>query len=88
MNYTGDRLNFGAAAERAKAEGLKVEMVVTAGGRLQQPWVVRAGGGAKAESMWTAAHNKPWQEPAWTTGRSSPGPPLPLAMCAFSRASW
>ncbi|KAL4420321.1 hypothetical protein ABPG77_010226 [Micractinium sp. CCAP 211/92] len=30
MNYTGDRLNFGAAAERAKAEGLKVEMVVTA----------------------------------------------------------
>lgn len=31
MNYTGDRLNFGAAAERAKAEGLKVEMVVTAG---------------------------------------------------------
>ncbi|KAL4434444.1 hypothetical protein ABPG75_000885 [Micractinium tetrahymenae] len=30
MNYTGDRLNFGAAAERAKVEGLKVEMVVTA----------------------------------------------------------
>lgn len=30
MNYTGDRLNFGAAAERAKAEGLEVEMVVTA----------------------------------------------------------
>ena len=28
MNYTGDRLNFGLAAERAKAEGLKVEMVV------------------------------------------------------------
>lgn len=27
-NYTGDRLNFGFAAERAKAEGLKVEMVV------------------------------------------------------------
>jgi hypothetical protein len=32
MNYTGDRLNFGAAAERAKAEGLAVEMVVVAGG--------------------------------------------------------
>jgi hypothetical protein len=30
MNYTGDRLNFGMAAERAKAEGLKVEMVITA----------------------------------------------------------
>ncbi|PSC68530.1 3,4-dihydroxy-2-butanone kinase [Micractinium conductrix] len=30
MNYTGDRLNFGAACERAKAEGLKVEMVVSA----------------------------------------------------------
>lgn len=27
-NYTGDRLNFGFAAERAKAEGMKVEMVV------------------------------------------------------------
>ena len=27
-NYTGDRLNFGLAAERAKGEGLKVEMVV------------------------------------------------------------
>ncbi|XP_048736660.2 triokinase/FMN cyclase-like [Ostrea edulis] len=27
-NYTGDRLNFGLAAERAKAEGLKVNMVV------------------------------------------------------------
>lgn len=27
-NYTGDRLNFGFAAEQAKAEGLKVEMVV------------------------------------------------------------
>ena len=27
-NYTGDRLNFGLAAERAKAEGIKVDMVV------------------------------------------------------------
>ena len=27
-NYTGDRLNFGLAAERAKAEGLVVNMVV------------------------------------------------------------
>lgn len=27
-NYTGDRLNFGIAAERAKAEGLKVAMVI------------------------------------------------------------
>lgn len=27
-NYTGDRLNFGLAAERAKAMGLKVEMVI------------------------------------------------------------
>jgi dihydroxyacetone kinase len=29
-NYTGDRVNFGLAAERAKAEGIKVEMVVVA----------------------------------------------------------
>jgi len=29
-NYTGDRLNFGLAAERARALGLKVEMVVVA----------------------------------------------------------
>ncbi len=29
-NYTGDRLNFGLAAERARAEGLKVEMVIVA----------------------------------------------------------
>jgi dihydroxyacetone kinase len=27
-NYTGDRLNFGLAAERARARGLKVEMVI------------------------------------------------------------
>ena len=27
-NYTGDRLNFGLAAERAKAEGIAVELVV------------------------------------------------------------
>ncbi len=27
-NYTGDRLNFGLAAERAKNQGLKVEMIV------------------------------------------------------------
>jgi dihydroxyacetone kinase len=29
-NYTGDRLNFGLAAEKAKALGLRVEMVVVA----------------------------------------------------------
>lgn len=29
-NYTGDRLNFGLAAERARAEGLKVEVVTVA----------------------------------------------------------
>ncbi|WP_136246944.1 dihydroxyacetone kinase subunit DhaK [Halomonas borealis] len=29
-NYTGDRLNFGLAAERARAEGLNVEMVIVA----------------------------------------------------------
>ncbi|CAB3994072.1 triokinase FMN cyclase-like, partial [Paramuricea clavata] len=27
-NYTGDRLNFGMAAERAKQEGIKVDMVI------------------------------------------------------------
>lgn len=27
-NYTGDRLNFGLAAERARAFGLKIEMVI------------------------------------------------------------
>lgn len=30
MNYTGDQLNFGLAAEKAKAMGLKVEMVIVA----------------------------------------------------------
>jgi dihydroxyacetone kinase len=29
-NYTGDRLNFGLAAERARAEGMDVEMVIVA----------------------------------------------------------
>ncbi len=29
-NYTGDRINFGLALERAKAEGIKCEMVVVA----------------------------------------------------------
>ncbi|KAL6545619.1 hypothetical protein OROGR_009493 [Orobanche gracilis] len=28
VNYTGDRLNFGLAAEQAKSEGYKVEMVI------------------------------------------------------------
>eukprot|EP00953_Heterococcus_sp_UTEX-ZZ885_P042286 21500-Heterococcus_DN1.PRE.3 len=28
MNYTGDRLNFGMALERAKAEGLNVKMLI------------------------------------------------------------
>lgn len=27
-NYTGDRLTFGIAAERARSEGMKVEMVI------------------------------------------------------------
>lgn len=27
-NYTGDRLNFGLSVERAKAEGIKVDMVI------------------------------------------------------------
>jgi dihydroxyacetone kinase len=27
-NYTGDRLNFGLAAEQAKSEGYKVEIVI------------------------------------------------------------
>jgi dihydroxyacetone kinase len=30
LNYTGDRLNFGLAAEQAKAEGLLVEVVFVA----------------------------------------------------------
>ena len=29
-NYTGDRLNFGLAAELARAEGLRVEVVIVA----------------------------------------------------------
>src|ERR1700676_2050532 len=29
-NYTGDRLNFGLAAERARAEGIPVEIVIVA----------------------------------------------------------
>jgi len=32
-NYTGDRLNFGLAAERARAFGLKVELVIVSGCR-------------------------------------------------------
>jgi len=28
LNYTGDRINFGLAVEQAKADGLRVEMVV------------------------------------------------------------
>ena len=27
-NYTGDRLNFGIAAERARSEGINVRMVI------------------------------------------------------------
>lgn len=32
-NYTGDRLNFGMATERARAEGLLVQMVVVDDGK-------------------------------------------------------
>lgn len=30
QNYTGDRLNFGLAAEQAKSEGYMVEVLVSA----------------------------------------------------------
>lgn len=33
-NYTGDRLNFGMATERARGEGINVEMVVVDDGML------------------------------------------------------
>ena len=29
-NYTGDRLNFGIAVERARAEGIRVDVVINA----------------------------------------------------------
>jgi len=29
-NYTGDRLNFGIAIERARAEGIRVDIVINA----------------------------------------------------------
>jgi len=29
-NYTGDRLNFGIAIERARAEGIRVDVVINA----------------------------------------------------------
>lgn len=43
MNYTGDRLNFGVAAERAKAEGLAVEVVTVADDALPAPAAGRRG---------------------------------------------
>ena len=42
-NYTGDRLNFGLAAESAKAEGLKVEMVVVGEDRALPSNIAHAG---------------------------------------------
>jgi dihydroxyacetone kinase len=42
-NYTGDRLNFGLAAERARAMGLRVEMVIVADD-IALPDAVRARG--------------------------------------------
>ncbi len=42
-NYTGDRLNFGLAAERARAMGLAVEMVIV-GDDVALPEVVQARG--------------------------------------------
>ena len=29
-NYTGDRLNFGIAVERARAEGIRIDVVINA----------------------------------------------------------
>lgn len=92
MNYTGDRLNFGAAAERAKAEGLRVEMVVTAGewrssssssGQhgLTAPWCVRCEGigchiGRGVHQVWDQRRAEPWQEAPCLTSAAPRSHPL------------
>jgi triose/dihydroxyacetone kinase / FAD-AMP lyase (cyclizing) len=43
-NYAGDRLNFGLAAEKARAEGLKVEMVIVADDIAIKGAAARSGG--------------------------------------------
>lgn len=51
MNYTGDRLNFGMAVERAKSEGLKV-LARRIGGRAVGYRVgIGAGGGAPTQHL-------------------------------------
>ena len=75
-NYTGDRLNFGLAAERAKLEGLNVEMVVVADDcALPPPLGVAGGADSRARSSCTSARAPP--PPPGIHSSSSPRKPGP-----------
>ena len=69
-NYTGDRLNFGLAAEMARAEGIPVEMVVVADDvALPQPSLPSAGAGWPARSSSTRSPAPPPRPAASGRGR-------------------
>ena len=84
-NYTGDRLNFGLAAERARAEGLAVEMVIVADDiALPDTRRSRAASPARCSSTRSPAT---WPKPVRRSPRSPPPPAPPPATSARSASS-
>ena len=68
-NYTGDKLNFGIAVEKARSEGMKVEMVVV-GDDCALPSVSRRlDGGVSVGRYWFIRSQGPWQRRGVTCTR-------------------
>ncbi len=85
-NYTGDRLNFGLAAERARAAGLRMEMVVV-GDDIAIPDTPAPRGLAGTLLRWTTSRELPAGSPPASAASASrpPAPTSPVA--AVSSAS-
>ncbi len=93
-NYTGDRLNFGLAAERARSEGLKVEMVIVADDIAlpdnEQPRGLAGTLFVHKVAGWAAREGKPLDEVADLARRTADGVRsigLALAACTVPGAS-
>ncbi len=63
-NYTGDRLNFGLAAEKARAEGFQVEMVIV-GDDIALPDIAQPRGVAGPCSCTRSPPRRPRAAPIW-----------------------
>ena len=84
-NYTGDRLNFGLAAERAKTLGLKVGMVIVSDD-IALPDADQPRGLAGTVLVHKVAGYHAAKAPTWTP--SSPGRTRSLPRSARCRCPW